>query len=130
MTMKHLFAVLFLVPGFLFANPKLAGKYHIELYFEAKPFQDILTLEVDGAGNISGLMHVPNDFDAPIEGFVLEGTKFSFDYIVPKNKSRPVDFRARYYGEFYDSNFQRLAGLAKNFDANEYMASFIGYKIP
>lgn len=109
-------------------TPAIDGQYDIHLYFDEKPFLDTMVLFID-QDKVKGEMHVPNDFDASIDHFVLNGLNFSFEILVPKNPSRPKDFHARYEGKFYDATMQTFAGFATVVEDNSFMASFVGHQL-
>jgi len=109
----------------------LSGTYDLHLYFATdKPFKDQLVLKVDSENQISGSMIVPNDFTVNISNFTLQGTSFSFEYVVPKNDYRPQDIHVRYFGHFYDKSFKSYTGFAQIKNSQEFFANFVGFKIP
>lgn len=114
-------------------NPpaSLTGRYDLHLYFDEKPFLDYVTLQADGAGRIIGTMHVPNDFDAPIEKFEIADRRFFFEILVPKNSYRPKDLRFRYEGEFFDDTFTVFTGFVKDAESKDksFIASFLGHRL-
>lgn len=115
---------------------RLAGSYRLHLYFgDTKPFLDDVRLDVSPAGAITGLMHVPGDFDAKVEAAALSGTRLTFEILVPKNASRPVDLVFRYEAEIFREDPSHLAGFAsivrsdgKPVAPGAYVASFLMFR--
>lgn len=128
--MKRLLLLTGLLAQTLAQAATLDGRFAIELYFDAEAFHDEMRLTTGADGVITGTMHVPNDFDAPLERFELRGRHFVFDYIVPANPSRPRDFRVTYEGDFFDDSLSRFIGFARITEDGSYMATFVGRRLP
>lgn len=83
-----LFSALSLMSLNAFAG-NVSGSYRMQLYFgDSKPFEDEMVVERTETA-VKGMMHVPKDFDGPLENISEKENVFEFDLLVPKNASRP-----------------------------------------
>lgn len=104
------------------ANSQFEGIYDLHLHFaKGKPFVDVLTLNIGENNELKGHMHVPNDFDADLEGITIEksnGTdKLSFFITLPEKYH--VTFGRRL---FYELHFLLPSPLTL-----EYHNQFVGF---
>lgn len=101
--------------------------YGIHLFFNETEFVDTITINRHLDGSLSGHMHVPNDFDAPLENIKIINTKLEFDVLVPKNAARPTDLVFHYRGDFFDSTQKQLLGFVTLKGEADFIASFVGF---
>ncbi len=102
--------------------------FGIHLYFDEKEYVDTLTLTSDDAGQFTGDMHVPNDFDGPLENLTVTQDRLAFDLLVPKNGSRPTDLVFHYEGRFFDASQSQLTGFVTIKDELPFVAAFVAFK--
>lgn len=118
--------------------PALAptGTYHLFLYFgNTKPFEDDLILKVSANG-VEGVMHVPNDFDAPIEKPILSSDgRLSFHVTLPHKYDAAFPHGLDYVLQFESPrasgtnlNFNRFVGFVEQPIAKSYVGSVVGFK--
>lgn len=116
------------------ANP--TGTYRIYLYFgDTKPFVDDIILKI-GARGIEGTMHVPNDFDAPLERPVLTSDgKLSFHVTLPHKYDAAFPKGLDYILQFESPRasgtplrFSRLIGFVEQKTNQSYVASVVGFR--
>ncbi len=130
--MKKLLLTIALTLTTAFANAALAPLterkiYGIHLYFDETEFIDVLIINRFADGALKGEMHVPNDFDGPVQNVKIEGNKITFDLLVPKNLSRPTDLMFHYEGQFFDATQTQLIGFVTIKDQSGFVASFTGF---
>lgn len=101
--------------------------YGIHLYFDERPYVDVLTLRRLPNGRLVGRMDVPGDFSGDVQNLVLKGRSISFDLLVPRNSSRPKDLMFHYEGHFHDLTRKQLAGFVTLKDQAAFIASFVGF---
>lgn len=101
--------------------------YGIHLFFNEQEFVDVLVINKDANGVLTGDMHVPNDFDGKVSNLVVKDQKIIFDLFVPKNSSRPVDLIFHYEGKFFDKSLNQMIGFVSIKEQPEFVASFIGF---
>lgn len=100
--------------AFAASAESLDGKYNLYLYFgDTAAFTDTLTLETDKKGEITGEMQVPNDFDGKISKARFKDNRLSFQLLIPKNASRPVDLLFQYDLEAFPKDSSKMVGFAK-----------------
>ncbi|MEA9356240.1 hypothetical protein SHI21_08505 [Bacteriovorax sp. PP10] len=101
--------------------------YGIHLYFDEQEFVDILVINKDADGVLTGDMHVPNDFDGKVSNLVVNDEKIVFDLLVPKNSSRPTDLMFHYEGKFFDKSLNQMIGFVSIKGESGFVASFVGF---
>lgn len=101
--------------------------YGIHLYFNEQEFVDILVINKDADGVLTGDMHVPNDFDGKVSNLVVTDEKIIFDLLVPKNASRPTDLMFHYEGKFFDKSLNQMIGFVSIEGEPGFVASFVGF---
>lgn len=100
----------------------IAGTYNFYLYFgDSSPFLDELTLELDENQNLRGRMHVPNDFDAELEGIVIE------DAVGVKKLSFFIALPEKYHEAFGRRLFYELHFLSPSPLTIDYEEQFVGF---
>lgn len=104
------------------ANSQFEGIYDLHLHFgEGKSFVDVLTLAIGENNELKGHMHVPNDFDADLEGITVENSngrdKLSFFIALPE----------KYHATFGRRLFYELHFLPHSPFTIEYNNQFIGF---
>ncbi len=102
--------------------------YGIHLYFDEKEFVDEMTISRPETGELTGRMHVPNDFDGDLENIKLDQNEISFDLLVPRNAARPKDLVFHYEGRFFDSSHNQLIGFVTLKGESGFVASFTGFR--
>ena len=98
----------------------VVGTYNLHLYFgDSTPFLDELTLELDENGKLRGQMHVPNDFDAELEGVATDdfGKRLSFAVPLPE----------KYHESFGRKLFYELRFLSRSPNTFNYNDQFVGF---
>jgi len=100
----------------------IVGTYNLNLYFgNSSSFLDELTLELDENGKLHGRMHVPNDFDAELEGIATEGsmgvTRLSFAIPLPE----------KYHEAFGRKLFYEVHFLSRSPFTIKYEEQFVGF---
>ena len=121
-TIKLLTFLTLILGKTVFASSPLVGTYSFQLYFgDSKPYTDELTLTEAADGKLSGSMHVPNDFDAKLEGIIKEkingGTKLTFS----------VDLPEKYHQTFGIKLFYSIQFLHPDPMTVDYKEQFIGF---
>lgn len=124
------------VPSVKLTKEKLEGIYDLHLYFgNTKPYLDSVEFKQGAAENLSGIMHVPNDFDATLEKLVTNDTSIRFEVLVPANASRPQDMIFLYEATISPHDTSKFSGhvtLTKvgndTLPTPEYVASFLMFK--
>lgn len=101
--------------------------YGLHLFFDETEFVDTLTLQHQSDGRLSGTMHVPQDFDAPVSNLVLNEKIIEFDVLVPKNKARPADLIFHYKGQFYSADQKQISGFVNVKDQSPFTAAFVAF---
>jgi hypothetical protein len=96
--------------------------YKVDLFFgDSTPYQDELTLEYQD-GHIKGMMHVPNDFDAPLEDAAFTENVLTFHITLPAKYDQTFPG-----GLFYNLQFRRIDQCSTSFCPLEIETSdFIG----
>lgn len=122
------FLFLLLAVNVAFADINAPVKtYGIHLFFDEKEFVDILVLNQDESGALTGEMQVPNDFDAKVTELVVKNQEISFDLLVPKNSARPKDLMFHYEGKFFDKSLNQMTGFVSIKGEPGFVASFVGF---
>ena len=122
-SIKLLALFLMIVSKAAFAsNHEIEGTYSFQLYFgNSKPFTDELTLKKDQDGVYSGSMHVPNDFDADLEGIIERDSgasiELTFSIALPPKYHHSIGRRLNY----------RLIFLKRRPDIVNYKEEFVGF---
>lgn len=120
--------LLLLTVNMAFANVNASTKtYGIHFFFDEKEFVDVLILNKDESGALTGEMQVPNDFDAKVTSLIVKDKEISFDLLVPKNSSRPTDLLFHYEGKFFDNSLNQLTGFVSIKGEPGFVASFVGF---
>lgn len=104
--------------------------YGIHLFFNEQEFVDVMSLTYDKTSAVKGFMHVPNDFDGPLENIMITGQEITFDLFVPKNSARPEDLTFHYKGQFFDASKKQIIGYVTLKDQADFVASFTGFLRP
>jgi hypothetical protein len=125
---KALFIISCIAIGSVANAGALEGVYGIHLYFDEKEFVDEMTISQSATGELSGRMHVPNDFDGDLENIKVNENEISFDLLVPRNAARPKDLVFHYEGRFFDSSHRQLVGFVTLKGEADFVASFTGFK--
>lgn len=105
-----------------FAGAHLQGNYSFQLYFgNSEPFTDELSIKLDENGNYTGSMHVPNDFDAELDGILVhtigENIELTFSIALPE----------KYHEAFGKKLFYKLLFLSKSPSTIKYQEQFVGF---
>lgn len=112
------------------------GTYRIYLYFgDTKPFTDDIVLKI-GSRGIEGTMHVPNDFDAPLERPVLTSDgKLAFHVTLPHKYDAAFPKGLDYILQFESPRasgtalrYDRLIGFVEQKTTQSYVASVVGFR--
>lgn len=101
--------------------------FGVHLFFDEKEFVDIIHLNYSLSGEVSGKMHVPNDFDGPMENLIVNDKQITFDILVPKNSARPNDLIFHYQGQFFDRSRKQMIGFVTLKQNPGFLASFVGF---
>ncbi len=124
--------VLFIIPFIAVASFASANTheeiYGIHLYFDEKEFVDEMTISHSETGELSGRMHVPNDFDGDLENLKIKNNEIAFDLLVPRNAARPKDLVFQYRGQFFDQSRNQLIGFVTTKSEKDFVASFIAFR--
>lgn len=116
------------------------GSYRMYLYFDdTKPFTDDLVLNV-GPNGVTGVLHVPNDFDAAIENVQLNSLgRLSFHVKLPPKYDTAFPHGLDYVIQFeskYSSNgplnFERFVGFVEQRQDQgplAYVGSVVGFRV-
>lgn len=110
------------------ANTTVTGEYGIHLFFNETEFIDVMTINQNEKGELTGEMFVPDDFDGKLENIQLTEKSISFDLFVPKNLSRPKDLIFHYEGEFHNKDYKQIIGFVTLKGESEFVCSFTGFK--
>ena len=122
-SIKTLAFLLMIVGKTAFASGQLEGTYTFQLYFgNSDPYTDELTLTRDQNGNYSGNMHVPNDFDAE-----LEGVKVKKNILGVKELTFSIRLPDKYHEAFGKKLFYKLQFLHKSPTTINYQEQFVGF---
>ena len=119
------------------AGTIFSGDYKLNLYFgDSPPFTDTIHVSHSQSGLPSGTMHVPNDFDAILDGLTKFEDTVVFTVLVPKNASRPDDMVFRYIANIFAPDSNSLAGFVdlisvagKPVTKTTYVGTFVGFRI-
>ena len=110
------------------AQADITGHYGLHLFFDEKDNVDVLTISRDEQGALTGHMHVPNDFDAPVLNVEEKEGLLTFDLPVPKNSHRPVDLLFHYEARVFDASKKQLAGFVTLKGEKAFVASFVAFR--
>lgn len=122
-SIKVLAFLLMIVGKTAFANGQLEGTYSFQLYFgNSEPFTDELTLKVDENGKYSGSMHVPNDFDAELEGIQVKDSALGV-----KELLFSISLPGKYHEAFGKKLFYKIQFLHKSPATIGYQEQFVGF---
>lgn len=106
----------------------LNGEYGLHLFFNEKEFVDVMTIDTNEQGELTGEMFVPDDFDGKLLNIKHDGLKLTFDLFVPKNRARPVDLIFHYKLQFHAQDAKEFIGFVTLKDETDFVASFVGFK--
>ena len=106
----------------------LSGDYGLHLFFNEKEFVDVMSIETNEKGEITGEMFVPDDFDGKLLNIKHDGLKLTFDLFVPKNRARAVDLIFHYKLQFHAQDAKEFIGFVTLKDETDFVASFVGFK--
>ncbi len=109
------------------AQAETPRTYGLHLFFNEQDNVDVLTLRANERGELSGDMHVPNDFDAALLNVSEKNGVLTFDLPVPKNSSRPVDLLFHYEGRYFDATKKQLTGFVTLKGEEDFVASFVAF---
>ena len=110
------------------AAADLTGTYGLHLYFNEKEFVDVVTLQRDARGALTGHMSVPDDFEADLLDLEESDGLLTFDLPVPKNASRPVDLMFHYEARLFDASGKQSAGFVTLKGEKDFVASFVMFR--
>lgn len=111
------------------------GSYRFYLYFgDTKPFTDDVTITIDSSRGVQGTMHVPNDFDAPLERVVLNNGKLTFHVTLPHKYDQAFPGGLNYTFLFESPvnsattvNYDHFVGFV-GLPSKTYVGSVVGFK--